>query len=539
MFKNALVTVFDKTGLEQCLKPLAAKGMKLVSSGGTARFLKSKGFQVTSVEERTGFPEVLSGRVKTLHPFIHIPLLARKGQSADNEVLKKYQLQAFDLVICNLYPFDQKTHLTDEKLLAEWIDVGGPSLLRAAAKNFHSVTVISSPEDYGRIEEGLSLEGRKRFAAKTFELLSRYDGLIAKRLQGASAPQEPSRSFSVSKPEKSGSTAQAQEPLQDPSVSKPLSKPILSGPKAPDPLYGENPTQKALWQKDPQSEGGLHEARLLQGKTLSFNNLLDLEAAVFTLRDLNGPGCVAVKHNNPCGAALGPDLKTALHRALSADPVSVFGGVLALNGKLNQTAAEELKKIFLEVLIAPDYSDEALKTLSKKGRLRVLKWPEMLSFTRKGRQIKQIAGGFLLQDWDKTADKWNESWKVTGPEPDLKTKEDLLFAWKICAHLKSNSIALVKDRQTLGLGMGQVNRIAAVRQATANLKQFHPHIKSGAVLASDGFFPFADSIEEAARSGAVRWIIQPGGSVRDKETLSKAGELGINMVLTGQRHFKH
>ncbi|MCY4512208.1 MAG: bifunctional phosphoribosylaminoimidazolecarboxamide formyltransferase/IMP cyclohydrolase [Bdellovibrionales bacterium] len=502
MFKNALVTVFDKTGLYECLKPLVEEGMRVVSTGGTAEFLKSKGLPVTMVEEQTGFPEILSGRVKTLHPLIHIPLLARKTKPADQQALEKYHLSPFDLVICNLYPFDKKTHIQDDEELVEWIDVGGPSLLRAAAKNFQTVTVLSSPEDYSRIKEGLSLDGRKRLAAKVFKRLSHYDSLVAARLTGQDRPLP--------------GDAELVRTLR----------------------YGENPGQKAEWYKSSFTKGGLHQAECLQGRELSFNNLLDLEGALSTLKEFNESCCVSVKHNNPCGVACGNHVRESVVLSLNADPLSVFGGIVAVNQKLDKSSAEEMVKFFLEVIIAPDYSEEALDILSQKPKLRVLKWPEMESFSSTNRELREVSGGILLQDRDKVVSKWNENWKIIGEKPNLKMKEDLLFAWKVCAHLKSNAIALTKKKQTVGLGMGQVNRVSAVEQALSCQQRFHPHIDEGIILASDGFFPFPDSIERAAQ-GKVQWIIQPGGSIKDKEAVQKAKDLGLNMVLTGQRHFKH
>ena len=282
----------------------------------------------------------------------------------------------------------------------------------------------------------------------------------------------------------------------------------------------------------------MHQAECLQGRELSFNNLLDLEGALSALREFDEPCCVSVKHNNPCGAACGKNTREALVRSLKADPLSVFGGIVALNQKLDQVSAEEMTEVFLEAIIAPDYSQKALEILSRKPRLRVLKWPEMMSFSPMNRELREVSGGFLLQDRDQTASQWAENWKIIGEKPSSKIKEDLLFAWKICAHLKSNAIALAWNKQTIGLGMGQVNRVSAVEQALACQKRFHPHINDRIVLASDGFFPFPDSIEQAAQ-GKVRWIIQPGGSIKDKEVVRKARDLGLNMVLTGQRHFRH
>ena len=569
------MTVFDKTGLYECLKPLTEGGMRVVSTGGTARLLKSKGLSVTLVEEQTGFPELLSGRVKTLHPLIHLPLLARKQTPADGRVLEKYHLQPFDLVICNLYPFGEKSSIQEDERLVEWIDVGGPTLLRSAAKNFSAVTVICSPEDYGLLKgPPPPLKARKKLAGKVFEHLSHYDSLVSARLLGdtktspqpegrvASAPLAPPAEEKTKARRRTG----AENPLSPPSGEKMETGGNLNregGPPPPQPevkadggktpaapslisqgelvqtlRYGENPGQKAEWFRDPSSPGGLHDLKRLQGGELSFNNLLDLESAASAVREFKEPCCVAVKHNNPCGAACGKDLREAVYGALNADPLSVFGGVLALNRILDEDTAKEMKGFFLEAVLAPDFSPAALRVLSKKPRLRALKWPEMLQFSPPDREVRQISGGVLQQDRDRTADKWSEDWKMTGKTPDLKTKKDLLFAWKICAHLKSNAIALVRDLRTLGLGMGQVNRVSAVQQAASRRRHFHPGGDGDVVLAGDGFFPFADSIEEAKRGG-VGWIIQPGGSIKDREVIEKAEELNINMVLTGRRHFKH
>ena len=499
MFKRALVTVSDKKGLYEFLKPFVDQGMEIVSTGGTAKFLKSKGLSVTLVEEQTQFPELMSGRVKTLHPFVHIPILARDWEPSDQKVLKDYQLKPFDLLVCNLYPFQEKKDIKEDKELVEWIDVGGPSLLRAAAKNFFTLTTVCSPEDYKHIQKKPSLEERKKLAGKVFRYLSQYDACIGETL-------EQSQSF------------------------------LQTGEFVRSLRYGENPQQKAEWYASHST--GLHRAEQLQGVELSFNNLLDLEASVSTLGNFKDPCCVAVKHNNPCGVACGSDIYEAVSRSLQADPMSVFGGIVAINRKMDEKSAKELNQLFLEVVIAPDYSKESLEILNAKPRLRVLKWSHMKDYCYTERDLKQISGGFLLQNQDQVEQTWQESWQVLNEQPSQQVKEDLLFAWKVCAHLKSNAIVLVKDKQTLGLGMGQVNRISSVELALSRYQKFHSKKRDHLVLASDAFFPFPDFIDLLVQN-KVQWVIQPGGSIKDKEIMEKAKAAGINMVITGQRHFRH
>lgn len=500
-YQNAFISVYDKKGLYEFLKPLVKEGLRIVSTGGTAKYLKSKELPVVEITEQTQFPEVFSGRVKSLHPLIYMPLLARKWIKEDQTVLKQHKLLPFDLVICNLYPFQEKKHLKNDKELTEWIDVGGPSLLRAAAKNFFSITVICSPEDYKHIQKGTSLEQRKQLAAKAFKHLSQYDATIYGTLNKK-------ESFSIK--------AEHFKTLR----------------------YGENPHQKAHWHSC--SLQGLHRAEILQGKELSFNNLLDLQTAISLLRDLAMPTVVAVKHNSPCGIASQRSIFQALEKAVSADPISVFGSIIGFNRKVTENCARKLKKLFVECVIAPDFSKEALALMRGKKNTRLLQWPDMLSFpTQKEKDFKPVDGGLLVQDREKTIiPVWSKKWKVIGKNPDKKTKEDLIFAWIASAHLKSNSIAIVKNRQTLGLGMGQVNRVDSVRLALARAKQFHPKENHFLVLASDGFFPFPDSIELMSQTG-IQWVIQPGGSLRDREVIEKAKKLKITMVLTGKRHFKH
>lgn len=503
MFRNALVSVSDKTNLAEFLRPLTAKGLRLVSTGGTFQYLKDQGFQVIEISEQTGFPEVMGGRVKTLHPKVHMGLLSRDDFPEDSQILKSYNMEPFDLLICNLYPFEQSVVAgVAGRDLIEKIDIGGPSMLRSAAKNFARLTVICDPQDYAWIakKEALTIEDRKHLAARVFAHTAAYDSLVAKEL-GAGWGEE----FA------------------------------LGGHDTIELRYGENPQQKAKWYRNLADDSGLHSAQILQGKALSYNNILDLDAACLLVKELTGPSVVAVKHNNPCGVASGKTLSEALVAALKADPVSVFGGIVALNEKVGRSEAEKLSEIFLECVVAPDYTQEARDVFSKKKNVRVLLWPKM-HFARRQIEVRGVQGGFLIQAPD-TLGSANGDWKFLGAAPSDTVLNDLIFAEKVCASLKSNSIALVKNRQTLGLGMGQVNRVEAVAHAVERMNTHHGRVDD-VILASDAFFPFADSIEIAAQAG-VKWIIQPGGSIKDAEVFAKAKALGVEMVLTGTRHFRH
>ena len=504
-FKNALVSVSNKKGLVEFIRPLAEKGMRVVSTGGTFQELKKAGICVEEVCQQTGFEEVMDGRVKSLHPYIYMPLLARPNHVDDNKTLKRFHLSRFDLVICNLYPFEEKKAQGDKNLV-EWIDVGGPSLIRAAAKNFASVTVLCDPADYEEIlkaGKAPHLEKRKQLAGKAFSLLAHYNSCIANHL--------------------------LQRELWDKEEDL-----YLKGSFFKKLRYGENPDQRAGWFHFGTS--GLHNSVCLQGKELSFNNICDLDSAVSTLREFQEPCCVAIKHNNPCGVACGNKIEKAVDLALKADPLSVFGGIVAVNQTVCEKTAQRLCSLFLEAVIAPDYSPSALEVFSsKKKNLRVLKWQDLMFKRKDAFTLRYVDGGVLVQENQKI-DKWNQ-WKYLQKEPEPSIQSELSMAWKICAHLKSNAIALVSKKQTVGLGMGQVNRVASVEIAVQNWKKFHPHIVSP-VMASDGFFPFKDSIEHAAKAG-IKWIVQPGGSLRDKEIILKAEELSVNMVCTGQRCFSH
>jgi len=503
-FKNALISVSDKTGLIDFVRPLYDQGMRLVSTGGTAKALRDAGMKVTDVSEQTGFPEVMDGRVKTLHPNIHMALLAREQSAEDARLLAENNLAPFDLLIVNLYPFEQSLASgAGQKDLIENIDIGGPSLLRGAAKNFERLTVLVDPSDYADFQKGhTSLEDRQRLAAKAFSHVSSYDAMISQAL----APGDLFNNFS------------------------------LGGTRVQSLRYGENPHQRATWYRRRGALGGWHEAKILQGKELSYNNLLDLEAAMSLAREGGQkPTVVAVKHNNPCGVASADRVEEAVRKCLESDPVSVFGGIVALNHAVNAAAAEKLTSVFLECVVAPEYDSAALQVFAKKKNLRVLAWP---GFSDKDLflRVQTIAGGFLVQEPDQIQ-AWSPEWQILGESPTPKVREDLGFAWAVVGALKSNAIAIAENMQTLGLGMGQVNRVDSVELAIQRMQRFHPR-HSTPVLASDAFFPFADSIELIHKAG-IRWVIQPGGSMRDEEVFARAKDLGVNLVLTGQRHFRH
>ncbi len=495
MYKNALVSVSNKEGLEEFLKPLSEKGLRIVSSGGTARYLEEKGFEVVKVSDQTQFPEVMGGRVKTLHPHIHMPLLQRQSVAEDQKTLSEYNLEAFDLVLVNLYPFrealEQKASAEE---MIEKIDIGGPTLLRAAAKNFESVTVLCDPKDYDWVSEKKELNkaDRQKLAAKVFRHVSEYDNLIQSYLSGSGEIKE----------------------LR----------------------YGENPQQQGWWQS--RTHWGLHQAEIIQGKELSYNNLLDLDAALKALFLFDKPSVISVKHNNPCGAATAEDIQTALEKSLKADPVSVFGGIIALNEEVSLECAKMLTQLFLECVVAPKFSKEAKEHFKTKKNLRILEWPEMLDHKKQDLEnlTRTILGGEVIQTPDQVAER-SDNWKLVSGELSEQDWKALEFSWKICSCLKSNAISVTNENQSLGLGMGQVNRVDAVEQAFARSKQFHPDEKN-LYLASDAVFPFPDSIELAAKHG-VKAIIQPGGSIKDEVVIAKAKELNIPMVFTGRRHFRH
>jgi len=514
-FKNALISVSDKTGLVEFVKPLYEQGMRVVSTGGTARALREAGVKVVDVAEQTGFPEVMDGRVKTLHPRIHMALLAREKVAEDTELLQAESLAPFDLVIVNLYPFEEalKRQASEDDLI-ENIDIGGPSLLRGSSKNFERVTVLVDPADYLWIGEKaeVTYADRKQLAAKAFAHVSSYDAMISHTLSG---DNDKYNNFSLG-----GSWVQTLR-------------------------YGENPHQKAQWFRRRGARSGWQDAQVLQGKELSYNNLLDLDSAVALLRQLPSgatdvsaaaaAAAVAVKHNNPCGAARANSLDAAVKACLEADPVSVFGGIVAVNQAVDAASATRLAGLFLECVVAPKFTAEARQVLAAKKNLRLLEWEQLLEEDPFWR-VQSLQGGFLIQTPDRV-ERWKDSWQVIGEKPSVTVRADLELAWAVCSQLKSNAIAIAENGQSLGLGMGQTNRVDAVELAITRMRKFHPKAVTP-VLASDAFFPFRDSIERIHAAG-INWVIQPGGSIKDEEVLAAARELGVNLVLTGQRHFRH
>lgn len=512
MFKTALVSVSDKTGLVELLTPLVAEGLRILSTGGTAQFLRDKGFSVTDVSEVTGFPEVMDGRVKTLHPNVHMGLLAKRDDPAHVKTLERFKVSGIDLVVVNLYPFEDAVLAGgSESQLVEKIDVGGPTMLRAAAKNYKHVTVLCDPNDYPAFVEKRkewTVDDSRSFAAKTFAHISVYDSLVARQLNELGGREM---------------TASCIEAFP------------FGGRRIQSLRYGENPHQGAQWYRLPGDRDGLGSSRVLQGKELSYNNILDLDAASSLVSLYDEPAAVAVKHNNPCGAAVNKDLRAALEKAVAADPVSVFGGIIAVNREIDAACATRLNEIFLECVVAPSFSAEALAIFAKKKNLRILSWPGIAKY-RRPFEVRSVAGGFLVQSADSFK---GVEWKNLGETPTDARSRDLRFGEKVCGVLKSNSIALVADGATVGLGMGQVNRVEAVEQALKRMTTHHPSLDPAKVsLVSDAFFPFKDSIELAAKAG-IRWVLQPGGSVKDDEVIAAAKSLGVNMVMTGQRHFRH
>jgi phosphoribosylaminoimidazolecarboxamide formyltransferase / IMP cyclohydrolase len=510
--KRALVSVSDKTGLIDFLKPLVVQGLEVISTGGTLKFLIEAGIKAKDVSSVTGFPEVLDGRVKTLHPHIHMGLLARHELDTHVQQMNQHKVDFFDLVVGNLYPFEKtaaNSRSSFEELI-ENIDIGGPSFLRSAAKNFHNVLVVCDPSDYPDVlkkclDQSLSLIDRKNLALKVFSLTSYYDSLVFQKL--------------------------AETNSADQYVNLPLKK-------KQNLRYGENAHQKATWYVNPLAQKNLADAEIIQGKELSYNNLLDLDAAASLVCELEGSACVAVKHNNPCAAAVAETILSATKKTYESDPKSIFGGILAFNQKVDVDTADYLHPLFLECLIAPDYSAAALEKLSLKKNLRILKWPQ-INFKKSDPQIKSIMGGVLVQDQDYFQN--DTQWTIIGENPSVEIKKDILFGEKVCAFLKSNSIALVYQGQTVGLGMGQINRVDAVELAISRMKIFSLQNKldlNHVVAVSDAFFPFADAVALFKEAG-LRWIVQPGGSVKDAEVTQYIRQQKMNMVLTGQRHFRH
>ncbi|QZZ23084.1 bifunctional phosphoribosylaminoimidazolecarboxamide formyltransferase/IMP cyclohydrolase [Leptothermofonsia sichuanensis E412] len=529
MARLALLSVSDKTGLIELAQSLVNEfGFDLISSGGTAKALQEAGLPVTKVSDYTGSPEILGGRVKTLHPRIHGGILARRDLPEDLADLEAQQIHPIDLVVVNLYPFQQTIARSDVTLAAaiEQIDIGGPAMLRAAAKNFAHLTVLCKPAQYEeylqelrRNQGAVSLPFRQKCALAAFRHTGEYDQAIAAYLAG----QEPG--------------ARSQEPEENPLPATYLPATYtVQGQRIQALRYGENPHQAAAWYQTGVEATGWAAATKLQGKELSYNNLVDLEAArriIAEFADSASPPVAAIlKHTNPCGAASGETLAEAYNKAYNADPVSAFGGIVALNRPIDAATATALTQIFLECVVAPGCEPEAQEILSAKSKVRVLLLPDLSGGPAE--TVRVIAGGLLVQTADDII-AHPKDWKVvTERQPSPAQLEELLFAWKICKHVKSNAIVVTRDRTTLGVGAGQMNRVGSVKIA---LEQAGARAQ-GAILASDGFFPFDDSVRTAAAAG-IGAIVQPGGSLRDQDSIDAANELGIVMVLTGIRHFLH
>ena len=506
MTKRALISVSDKTNIVEFAKGLEKHGFEVISTGGTYTHLKNNGVSCISIEDVTHFPEILEGRVKTLHPKIHGGLLSKRGNELHNKHVAENNIEYIDLVCVNLYPFEatvKKEGVSEEEII-ENIDIGGPSMLRSAAKNFNDVTVVTDINDYEKVLEeleqgGITYETRRALAIKVFNTTASYDAAISNYFNKKDnlVPEKLTLSYKL------------QDSLR----------------------YGENPHQKAYhYVQDNNESYALQNAVQLHGKEMSYNNIQDASAALDILSEFDETTCVAVKHMNPCGVATGNSVFEAYSRAYEADPVSIFGGIIAVNGKVDKETAEKMHNIFLEIILATDYDEEALEILTKKKNLRIYKLSEKNN--NHEQQIKSVRGGILVQDFnDKLADEYES---VTEKKVDESQQRDIEFGLKVVKHVKSNAIVVVKGGQTLGIGAGQMNRVGSCKIA---LEQAGEKAK-GAVLASDAFFPMRDSADIAADYG-ISAIVQPGGSIRDQESIDACNEKGVAMVFSKIRHFKH
>lgn len=509
--KRALISVSDKTGVVEFTKELIELGFEILSTGGTKKALEENGVPVKAVDEVTGFPEILEGRVKTLHPFIHGGLLAKHGEASHAKQLEEQGIEPIHLVCVNLYPFQQtiaKPDVTAEDAI-ENIDIGGPTMLRASAKNHEYVTVVVDSNDYATVIEELKASGdvslatRRKLGAKVFRHTAAYDALIAEYMTDLAGEEEP----------------------ENLTVTYELTQTLR---------YGENPHQHAAFYKRPLgSEFSIAYAEQLHGKELSYNNIHDADAALQLVKDFDEPAAIAVKHMNPCGVGVGKDANEAFAKAYEADPTSIFGGIIAFNREVDAATATQLHEIFLEIVIAPSFTKEALEILTAKKNLRLL----TIDFNKLGKKEKMltsIEGGLLVQDQDAYTYADADISIPTKRQPTEEEVKALQLAWKVVKHVKSNAIVVGNEHMTLGVGAGQMNRVGAAKIA---LEQAGERAK-GAVLASDAFFPMGDTVEAAAKAG-ITAIIQPGGSIRDEESIKVCDEYGIAMIFTGVRHFKH
>ena len=509
--KRALISVFDKTGIVDFAKSLDAMGWEIISTGGTSSKLKAEGINVMDISDLTKFPECFDGRVKTLHPNVEGGILAIRDNEHHQKQMQELGIEPIDIVVCNLYPFKEtilREGVSHEEII-ENIDIGGPTMIRAAAKNYNFVSVITDPEDYSLVIDEIKANGdtslatKEMLAAKVFIHTSHYDALIAEYF---------SKKLDIKYPKTITLTYEKKQDLR----------------------YGENPHQgAAFYASIKDTEGSLAAATQLHGKELSYNNIGDTDGALETLKEFTEPTIVATKHANPCGVGSAVTIAEAYQKAYDADPVSIFGGIVVANREIDAKTATEMSKTFLEVIVAPSFSSEAFEILSKKKNIRLLELPSILEKTETPK-AKTVLGGLLVQDQDSILLNEGELKVVTERTPTEAEMNDMIFAWKVVKHAKSNGISMAKDLCTTGVGPGQVSRIWALENA---IRQGAEKI-AGSVLASDAFFPFSDCVE-AAHTAGITAIIQPGGSVRDQESIDAANKYGIAMVFTGIRHFKH
>ncbi|ANQ54842.1 bifunctional phosphoribosylaminoimidazolecarboxamide formyltransferase/IMP cyclohydrolase [Vibrio parahaemolyticus] len=523
--RRALISVSDKTGIVEFAQALAERGVDILSTGGTARLLAEQGIAVTEVSDYTGFPEMMDGRVKTLHPKVHGGVLGRRGQ--DDDVMEKHGINPIDMVVVNLYPFAE-TVAKEGCTLAdavENIDIGGPTMVRSAAKNHKDVTIVVNASDYDRViaemdanDKSLTLETRFDLAIAAFEHTAAYDGMIANYF-GTMVPSY-------------GENKEGDEESKFPRTFNQQFE------KKQDMRYGENSHQAAAFyvEANPQ-EASVSTARQIQGKALSYNNIADTDAALECVKEFNEPACVIVKHANPCGVALGKDILEAYNRAYQTDPTSAFGGIIAFNQELDaETATAIVERQFVEVIIAPSVSAEAIEVVAAKKNVRLLECGEWSTKTT-GFDVKRVNGGLLVQDRDQGMVSLDDLKVVSKRQPTDEELKDALFCWKVAKYVKSNAIVYAKGDMTIGVGAGQMSRVYSAK--IAGIKAADEGLEvAGSVMASDAFFPFRDGIDAAAEAG-IKCVIQPGGSMRDDEVIAAADEHGMAMIFTGMRHFRH
>ncbi|MEI8672034.1 bifunctional phosphoribosylaminoimidazolecarboxamide formyltransferase/IMP cyclohydrolase [Vibrio sp. SA48] len=528
---RALISVSDKTGIVEFAQALTKRGVDILSTGGTARLLADQGIAVTEVSDYTGFPEMMDGRVKTLHPKVHGGVLGRRGQ--DDEIMQKHGIQAIDMVVVNLYPFAETVAKAGCTLAdaVENIDIGGPTMVRSAAKNHKDVTIVVNAHDYDRViaemdanDKSLTLETRFDLAIAAFEHTAAYDGMIANYF-GTMVP-----SYGASLLDDEGKKAD-----EESKFPRTFNQQFL---KKQDMRYGENSHQAAAFyvEANPE-EASVSTARQIQGKALSYNNIADTDAALECVKEFAEPACVIVKHANPCGVALGCDLLEAYNRAYQTDPTSAFGGIIAFNRELDaQTAAAIVERQFVEVIIAPSVSAEAVEVVAAKKNVRLLECGQWSTKTT-GFDVKRVNGGLLIQDRDQGMVSAEDLKVVSKRQPTAEELKDALFCWKVAKYVKSNAIVYSKGDMTIGVGAGQMSRVYSAK--IAGIKAADEGLQvEGCVMASDAFFPFRDGIDAAAEAG-IKCVIQPGGSMRDDEVIAAADEHGMAMIFTGMRHFRH